>query len=75
VAIWYIFLHFGIFCQEKSGNPARKRFYICSEQAKEFIGTQGLSITGLPDGYVFEPKIPILVKFGGPWNRKCCYIL
>jgi hypothetical protein len=25
--------------------------------------------------FVFEPKIPILVKFGGPWNRKCCYIL
>jgi hypothetical protein len=23
---------------------------------------------------VFKPKIPILLKFGGPWNRKC-YIL
>jgi hypothetical protein len=23
--------------------------------------------------FVFKPKIPILVKFGGPWNRKCCY--
>jgi hypothetical protein len=22
----------------------------------------------------FEPEIPILVKFGGPWNRKSCYI-
>jgi hypothetical protein len=30
---------------------------------------------GLPDGYVFKQKIQILVKFGGPWNRKCCYIL
>jgi hypothetical protein len=25
--------------------------------------------------FVFKPKIPILVKFGGPWNEKCCYIL
>jgi hypothetical protein len=25
--------------------------------------------------FVFKPKIPILVKFGGPWNRKCGYIL
>jgi hypothetical protein len=25
--------------------------------------------------FVFKPKIPSLVKFGGPWNRKCCYIL
>jgi hypothetical protein len=24
--------------------------------------------------FVFKPKIPILVKFGGPWNRKCSYI-
>jgi hypothetical protein len=25
--------------------------------------------------FVFKPKIPILVKFKGPWNKKCCYIL
>jgi hypothetical protein len=25
--------------------------------------------------FVFKPKIPILVKFGGPWNKKCSYIL
>jgi hypothetical protein len=25
VAIWYIFTHFGILCQEKSGNPAPRR--------------------------------------------------
>jgi hypothetical protein len=25
--------------------------------------------------FVFKPKFPILVKFGGPWIRKCCYIL
>jgi hypothetical protein len=25
--------------------------------------------------FVFKPKIPILVKFGGPWNIKCCDIL
>jgi hypothetical protein len=32
-------------------------------------------MTGLPaDGWFFNQK-PILVKFGGPWNRKCCYIL
>jgi hypothetical protein len=23
--------------------------------------------------FAFKPKIPILVKFGGPWNRKCFY--
>jgi hypothetical protein len=23
--------------------------------------------------FVFKPKIPILVKFGGSWNRKCRY--
>jgi hypothetical protein len=27
--------------------------------------------TGLPDGtYIWKPKIPILVLFGGPWNGK-----
>jgi hypothetical protein len=26
VAIWYIFLRFGIFGQEKSGNPAEQNF-------------------------------------------------
>jgi hypothetical protein len=25
--------------------------------------------------YVFKPKIPIWVNFGGPWNGKCGYIL
>jgi hypothetical protein len=25
--------------------------------------------------FVFKPKIPILVKFGGPWNGKGTYIL
>jgi hypothetical protein len=25
--------------------------------------------------FVFKPKIPILVKFGGPWSGQCCYIL
>jgi hypothetical protein len=25
--------------------------------------------------FVFKPKIPTLVKFGGPWNGKCCYSL
>jgi hypothetical protein len=24
---------------------------------------------------IFIPKIPILVKFGGPWNGKCRYII
>jgi hypothetical protein len=24
--------------------------------------------------FIFKPKIPIWVKFGGPWNKKC-YIL
>jgi thiol-disulfide isomerase/thioredoxin len=25
--------------------------------------------------FVFKPKIPIWVNFGGPWNGKCRYIL
>jgi hypothetical protein len=25
--------------------------------------------------FVFKPKIPIWVNFGGPWNGKCWYIL
>jgi hypothetical protein len=25
--------------------------------------------------YIFKPKIPIWVNFGGPWNRKDLYIL
>jgi hypothetical protein len=25
--------------------------------------------------YMFIPKIPIWVHFGGPWNGNCCYIL
>jgi hypothetical protein len=29
----------------------------------------------LPDGLFSNQKIPILVKFGGPWNGKCYYIL
>jgi hypothetical protein len=28
VAIWYIFPHFGILCQEKSGNPARNHSFL-----------------------------------------------
>jgi hypothetical protein len=27
----------------------------------------------MPD--IFKPKFPIWVNFGGPWNRKCWYIL
>jgi hypothetical protein len=29
---------------------------------------------GLPDGFIFKPKIPIWVKFGGPWYGKRCNI-
>jgi hypothetical protein len=25
--------------------------------------------------FVFKPKIPIWVNFGGHWNGKCCYSL
>jgi hypothetical protein len=25
--------------------------------------------------FIFKPKIPIWVYFGGPWNGKCWYIL
>jgi hypothetical protein len=25
--------------------------------------------------FIFKPKIPIWVNFGGPWNGKCWYIL
>jgi hypothetical protein len=25
--------------------------------------------------FVFKPKIPIWVKFRGPWRGKCCHIL
>jgi hypothetical protein len=25
--------------------------------------------------FIFKPKLPIWVHFGGPWNGKCCYIL
>jgi hypothetical protein len=29
-------------------------------------------VSALPDGLgIFKPKIPIWVKFGGPWNGKC----
>jgi hypothetical protein len=24
--------------------------------------------------FIFEPKIPIWVKFGGPWNGECGYM-
>jgi hypothetical protein len=24
---------------------------------------------------IFKPKIPIWVKFAGPWKGKCCHIL
>jgi hypothetical protein len=30
---------------------------------------------GLPDGIFFNPKITILVTFGGPLNEKVWYIL
>jgi hypothetical protein len=29
---------------------------------------------GVARWFVFKPKIPILMKFGGPWNIKYCYI-
>jgi hypothetical protein len=25
--------------------------------------------------FIFKPKIPVWVHFGGPWVGKCCYIL
>jgi hypothetical protein len=25
--------------------------------------------------FLFRPKIPIWIYFGGPWNGKCCYIV
>jgi hypothetical protein len=32
--------------------------------------------TGLPDGiYIFKPKMPIWVNFGGSCNGRCWYIL
>jgi hypothetical protein len=24
--------------------------------------------------FIFKPKIPMWIHFGGPWNVKCCYI-
>jgi hypothetical protein len=25
--------------------------------------------------YIFKPKVPMFVNFGGPYNEKCWYIL
>jgi hypothetical protein len=33
VVIWYIFPHFGILDQEKSGNPAGIGIYACGERS------------------------------------------
>jgi hypothetical protein len=32
-------------------------------------------LTRVARWFVFKSKIPILVRFGGSWIRKCCYIL
>jgi hypothetical protein len=58
------FPHFGTLYQEKSGNPVsdcwpHTFFRIWTRVARWFL---------------FRPKIPIWVYFGGSWNRKCCYI-
>jgi hypothetical protein len=34
-----------------------------------------LTAPGLPDWFIFEPKIPKWVNFGGPSNEKSWYIL
>jgi hypothetical protein len=36
---------------------------------------KGLDANRVARWFVFKPKIPILVKYGGPWNIKCCYFL
>jgi hypothetical protein len=32
-------------------------------------------VPGVARWFIFKPEIPIRVKFGGPWNGKCCYVL
>jgi hypothetical protein len=34
-----------------------------------------LSSAGLPDGFIFFPKFPVWVCFGGPSNEKRWYFL
>jgi hypothetical protein len=47
-----------------------------SEKHQKIFWKKGFGLeAGLPDGLFSKPKIPILVKFGGPCNGKCCYIL
>jgi hypothetical protein len=32
-------------------------------------------VSRLARWYIFKPKIPMWVNFGGPYNKKCWYIL
>jgi hypothetical protein len=55
------------FTAEKNGGKKHKSHFF----AEPFSGP---SVAGLPDGFVFKPKIPIWVNFGGPWNILCTTI-
>jgi hypothetical protein len=69
IVIWYTHWAFGIFCgymvhfspfgmlfQEKSGNLAQR-----------WVLTFIVGV-GVAKWFIFKPKIPIWVNFGGPWN-------
>jgi hypothetical protein len=46
---------------------------LCRRKHFCFLNALG---SGLPDGtYIFEPKIPFLVNFGGSYNGRCWYVL
>jgi hypothetical protein len=51
VVIWYIFPHFGILCQEKSGNPDAKH-----SLKKDAVGVKIFARFGQPCMYSFTKK-------------------
>jgi hypothetical protein len=50
---------------------ARQRMRSLSKQDEKKLA---LPISRVAGWYIFEPKIPIWVNFGGPKNGKCWYI-
>jgi hypothetical protein len=77
--VWATF--WAIFSTNSSGHPGpneRKYSFLSIDEFAVFFNLHKslfFLCSSVARWFVFKPKIPTLVKFGGPWNRKFCYIL
>jgi hypothetical protein len=72
---WYILWPFWFVDQEKSGNPDSLHNSLETLKKASF-GPQSsfslffLAVTRVARWNIFEPKLPVWVNFGWPWNEK-----